>query len=377
MKPKRTREFLRLCAFLLPLAFFFSCSRGNGKVERYNTPEAEVITIGVAYPAATWDKESYYRDGLELAVKEVNESGGVLGKPMDLLIRDDRGDSRVAQQIAETFYDTGITAVIGHWSSDVCYFVEDIYEERKVVMLSASAGSTRLFEFEYQYVFRIVVNNLVYAQTLAEFAEQNGIRRPAIYYAEDTYGTDLAEMAENELTKRQIPVVDRLTSITPSNVKEVIHRWRAFGCDALIMADILDGLTEPVRLIRDAGADFPIFCVENFDQSTFISEIAGYTDNLYSTVYGTEDMDGTFLENFRSAYDRNPNIFEVAGYEAVYLLADAMNAEGSIESGAIVRYLRSLQDYPSVMGHISYNPHTQEFDGQRMRVKTFSTQVAR
>jgi branched-chain amino acid transport system substrate-binding protein len=255
--------------------------------------------------------------------------------------------------------------------------VEDIYEERKIVMLTASAVSIRLFELEYRYIFRMVASNLVCAQALAEFAGQNGVRRPAIYYAEDTFGADLAQMAENELTKRQIPVVDRLTSITPSNVKEVIHRWRAFGCDALIMADILNGLAEPVRLIRDAGADFPIFCVENFDQRTFIGEIGRYTDNLYSTVYGTEDMDGTFLANFRSVYGRNPNTFEVAGYEAVHLLADAMNAEGSIESAAVVRYLRGLQDYPSAMGRISYNPLTQEFDGRRMHLKSFSTQVAR
>jgi branched-chain amino acid transport system substrate-binding protein len=379
-KPPKILRFCTFlcCAFLLPLFLFsVSCSRGGGKAERYNTPEAVRVTIGAAYPAAVLDADSYFRFGLELAVKEVNDAGGVLGKPLDLLIRDDRGDSRVAQQIAETFYDTGITAVIGHWSSDVCYFVEDIYEERKVIMISPSAVSTRLFEIEYQYIFRMVVNTLVYAEAMAEFAEQNGIRRPAVYYAEDTFGTDLARAVENELMKRQIPVVDRLTSITPSNVKEVIHRWRAFGCDALIAADILKGLEEPLTLIRSAGADFPILCAEDFDQSTFISEPAGYTDNLYAAVYGTEDMDGTFLANFRSTYGRDPNTFVVAGYEAVHLLADAMNAEGSIDSTAVARYLRSLQNYPSVMGRISYNPRTHEFDGRRMRLKPFISQAAR
>jgi branched-chain amino acid transport system substrate-binding protein len=361
-------------SLFLPLV---SCSRGGDKADRYNTPEAETVAIGVAYPAAVWDKESHYRNGLELAVIEVNESGGVLGKPLELVIRDDRGDSRAAQQIAETFYAAGITAVIGHWSSDVCFFVEDIYEERKVIMISPSAGSMRLFEFDYQYIFRMIVNTQVYAEALAEFVEQNGIRRPAIYYADDTFGIDLALAVENELMKRQIPVVDRLTSITPSNVKDVVRRWRAFGCDALIAADILKGLGEPLALICGAGADFPIFCTEDFDQDAFVSELAGYTDNLYSTVYGTEDMDGTFLAKFRSVYGRDPNTFEVSGYEAVHLLADAMNAEGSIDSVAVARYLRSLEKYPAVMGRISYNPLTREFDGRRMRVKSFGDQVAR
>jgi branched-chain amino acid transport system substrate-binding protein len=285
-----------------------------------------------------------------------------------LLIRDDRGDSRIAQQIAETFSELGITAVVGHWSSDVCYYVEDIYEERKIVMITPSAVSHNLFEFEYRYIYRMIVNNGHYAQALAEYAEQQGIGSWAIYYSEDAYGTDFARFAERELLRRRIPVVDRVTSISPANAADILRRWRAFGCEGLLLASSFPDIFEPVKLLRDAGAALPVFS-EAFYYTSFDQALADYLDDYYVIVYDVDAMDGAFLTAFRSAYGRNPDTYEVAGYEAVRLLADAMNAEASVESDAIVRYIQELRDYPSVMGPISYNPVTREFDGRRVWIR--------
>jgi ABC-type branched-subunit amino acid transport system substrate-binding protein len=100
--------------------------------------------------------------------------------------------------------------------------------------------------------------------------------------------------------------------------------------------------------------------------------MADYMENLYGIMYSREDMDPAFLADFRTAYGRTPDSYEVAGYDAVRILADAMNTEGSITSAAIVRYLRNLRDYLSVMGRISYNAATHEFEGWRMRVRPYA-----
>jgi branched-chain amino acid transport system substrate-binding protein len=360
---------LLFSANLLIACLAFAACPGGGE-GLYNGPGAERVTIGAVYPASLWDKDYYMRDALELAVEEVNRAGGILGKPLELVIRDDRGDSRIAQQIAETFSESGITAVVGHWSSDVCYYVEDIYEERKIVMITPSAVSQALFEFDYRYIYRMIVNNGLYAEALAEYAEERGIGNWAIYYSEDTYGTDLARIVEQELLRRQIPVVDRVTSVSPANVADILRRWRAFGCEGLLLASSFPDIFDPVKLIRDAGAAFPVFS-EAFNYTGFEQVMADYLADYYVIVYDTDAMDPAFLTAFRGAYGRNPDTYEVAGYEAVRLLADAMNAEGSVESDAIVRYIRGLRGYPSVMGHISYNPVTGEFDGRRMWVQPY------
>jgi branched-chain amino acid transport system substrate-binding protein len=368
----------RLCAFYLLLFLgFASCLNRGGETERYNTAKAETITIGVAYPASQAAYGGNY--GYELAVKEVNEAGGVLGKPISLLIRDDRGDPHFARQIVQTFHDTGITAVIGHGSENVSFFVKDIYEELGIVMIVPNSTNLRLFDLKRRYVFRMIVNSLAYARTVVEFAEQNGIRRPAIYYDDDesSDGHDLARVVESELMKRQIRVADRMSDLTPANIKETVYRWRAFGADALILAKHITRQGEPIKLVREAGMDFPIICLENeFTNSggRTVSALKKYSDNLYAAGYGIENIDPAFLANFRSIYGYVPNPVDVADYEAVHLLSDAMNAEGSVDSDAIANYLRNLKDYPSVLGAISYNPSTQEFDGRRVRIVSFKTQ---
>jgi branched-chain amino acid transport system substrate-binding protein len=335
----------------------------------YNGPGAETVSIGVAYPVAQWDGKSNYRQGLELAVQEINQRGGVLGKPLNLVIRDDGDDARAAMQIAETFHQTGITAVVGHWSSDVCYYVEDIYEERGMIMLAPYANSRVLFELEYRNVFRMIADNSAYAVAMAEYARERGFRRMAIYYAEDTYGTDNAMAMEQELSKQKITVIDRITSISPASAAGIIRRWRAFGCDGLIIAAAFSEAAGTVKCIRDAGGDYPVFLTDGFDHTAFGEIMSGYTDNLYAIVYGTEDMEEGFLKRCREAWGRDPTIYEVTGYEAVWLLADAINAAGTLESAGLSLWLKGLRDYPAVMGKISYNQKTQEFDGHRLRVK--------
>jgi branched-chain amino acid transport system substrate-binding protein len=361
---------------LLCVLSAMSCTGGDRAVTRYNAPDAETVTIGAVYPASLWNNDHYLRDALELAMDQINKAGGVLGKPLSLVIRDDYGDSHIAQEIAETFSDAGITAVVGHWTSGVCYYVEDIYEEREIVMISPGATSLALFEYDYQYIYRTIANNQVYAETLANYAETAGIRRPAIYYAEDTYGIDVAQLVEKELAKRRIPVVDRVTSITAANVEELLWRWRAFGCDSLVLASSIQYVAEPIQILRNAGCRLPFFS-ETFNNVDFQAAVADYMENIYGIMYSREDMDAAFLADFRTAYGRVPDTYEVAGYEALRLLADAMNAEGSITSAAIVRYLRNLRDYPSVLGRISYNTATHEFEGHRMWVKPYAEYEAR
>ncbi|MDR1252164.1 MAG: ABC transporter substrate-binding protein [Treponema sp.] len=353
-----------------------SCAGGDRAVTRYNAPGAETVSIGAVYPASLWNDDHYLRDALELAVDQVNQNGGVLGKPLSLVIRDDYGDSHVAQEIAETFSDAGITAVVGHWTSEVCYYVEDIYEEREIVMISPGATSLALFEQDYQYIYRTIANNQIYAETLADYAEAEGFRRPAIYYAEDTYGIDVAQLVERELAKRRIPVMDRVTSVTPANVEELLRRWRAFGCDSVVLASSIQYVAEPIQILRNAGCRLPFFS-ETFNNVNFQSAVADYMEDIYGIMYSREDMDTTFLADFRAAYGRTPDTYEVAGYEAVRLLADAMNTEGSITSAAIVHYLRNLRDYPSAIGRISYNAAAHEFEGHRMRVRPYVEYEAR
>jgi branched-chain amino acid transport system substrate-binding protein len=335
----------------------------------HNAPQTDEIYIGLAYPVELEDKSTYFRLGIDLAVNAINANGGVLGKTLNMVVRDDKNDTLTAMGIAEAFNDQGIAAVIGHWSTNVCYFVEDIYEENGIVMLTPNATGINIFEYAYRYIYRMTANNQVFAEALAEYMEEDGLKRIAIYYSDDEYGNDFSAVLEAELTKRGISVFDRITGLTPANIKTVIKRWEAFGCDGVIMAALLPEIIEPIRLIHDKDSRLPIFGADNFDHISFIETPDSYTGALYMASYRIDGLDPEFLAAFRAAYGHGPDIHSVAGYASVYLLKDAIEAAGAADGTAIAKYLSELKDYKAVSGILSYNPETQEFEGFDMAVR--------
>lgn len=354
----------RIIILFSALLFLSSCGNLSSSASKiYNEPSKDEIHIGVAYPAEIQDMDTYFYKGVKLAVDTVNENGGVLGKTLDTVIRDDKNDTNMAMQIAQTFYEQGITAVIGHWSTNVCYFVEDVYERNKVVMLTPDATGLNIFENEYKYIYRMIPNNRDFSKTVASYMDERSFKRVAIYFSDDEYGRNFADIIENELVKHRIKVVDRVTGITSANVESVLARWNAFGCDGIFMACTFPDYMEPIRLIRDSHNQIPIFGADNFERATFSTILGRSTEGIYKTVYRNEDLDQEFLSAFRARFGHEPDIQAITGYECVYLLKDAMEASGTTDSTAIAEYLSSLKGYRTISGVRTYNPDTQEFEG--------------
>ncbi len=349
------------------------CLTACGKNEKslFNAPEAEAVTIGVVYPVEANDPNTYLRQGIELAVEQINESGGVLGKRLDIHLRDDENNETTAVQIAQSFADDNITAVVGHWSSNINYTTEDIYEENGVVLVMPCATSTNLFDYDYNYIFRMCPNSYDFAESIADYIAKSGYQRIAICYSDDIYGRDFAENVERSLNSRNVIVVDRLSSLTAANASRINARWSALGCDGVVTGNLIPGVFDTIGLIRGMDGDYPIFGADNFQRLDFSANLNGDTSNLYRIENSPESMDPEFLQSFADKYGNRPDIFAVAGYEAVWLIRDAMEACGSIDATLLAEYMADLTDYPAAAGTLTYNSETGEFDGHQVHIAEF------
>lgn len=329
---------------------------------------ADAIRIGVSYPVAQHNDDSFLYEGIELAVDTINAAGGVLGRPLQIDLRDDLGDASVAMQIAQTFADAGVTAVIGHWSSNVTYFVEDIYEKNEVVMVTPVAVSEQLFEYGYDYIFRMIPESLVFAQAIADDLQARGIRRIAIFFSDDEYGRDFADAVETALYGTDILVLDRVFSLTAGNAGVIADRWKAFGCEAVVVAEPMPDVAQPIRLIRTNMPGMLVYGGDNFDRSNFSVVLGEHAQGLLMATYADAALDAAFVAAFEAAYGHQPDIHAITGYEAVYLLADAMEAAGSTDGKAIAAQLKGLTDYQTITGVITYDADTNEFTGQQLGI---------
>ncbi|MDR2965679.1 MAG: ABC transporter substrate-binding protein [Treponema sp.] len=350
-----------------------ACKYSNTKnMTIYNLPDADEVHIGVVYPVEIEDLDTYYHKGVELAVEHINSRGGVLGKNLRIIVRDDKDDGHVAMQIANTFFEQGITAVIGHHSTNISYFVKDLYEENKVIMLTPIATGTNLFERESNYIYRIIADNRELAASIAGYMAETGLSRIAIYFSNDVFGLDFSFVLEDEMSKRGIVVIDRVSSVTPASIDAIMDRWRAFGCDGIVLAATSPRIIEPAQLINMANPNLPIFGADTLQKHSFLNATKSFDDAVNVALYPIGKIAPDFLEAFISAYGHGPGIHAISGYAAVNLLADAMNATGSTGSEAIAGFLSNLKDYEAIVGTLTFNPKTREFDGYKLSVHSFA-----
>jgi branched-chain amino acid transport system substrate-binding protein len=352
----------KLAGMALLIAIISLASCGRAEVTVFNEAWDEEIHIGVVYPVALRDRDTYLHKGISLAVERVNAEGGVMGRTLHTVIKDDENDAHLAKQIAALLYEQGITAVIGHWSTNICYFLVNVYEANQVVMLTPAATGTNLFDENSRYVFRMGANHNIYSEAIARHISEAGLSRVAIFFSDDEYGNDFSATLERALSRHGVLVVDRVTSITPASIGTVAERWNAFGTEAVIVAALMPGIVEPIQLIRRADLEIPIFGADNFERTDFPIRLEGYMDGLHIAAFNLAHICQDFMEAFRDAFGHDPDVRALSGYAAVRLIADAMEAKGTTDSRAIADFFSTLYRHPTIFGELSYNYTSQEFE---------------
>jgi len=122
------------------------------------------------------------RNGTTLAVEEWNQRGGVGGRPIQLLVADDKQDPAIARTAATTLLDQGVVAVIGHMTSAMSVTTLPLFNQRQVVLLSPTTTTEDLTAKD-DYFFRVCEGNDRYAQQLASvLSKDQGHQRIAVIY---------------------------------------------------------------------------------------------------------------------------------------------------------------------------------------------------
>jgi branched-chain amino acid transport system substrate-binding protein len=153
--------------------------------------DTSAVTLGMAGPF----QEGFgaaNRRGVELALAEINQAGGVNGQPVTIDFRDDGGDGSRAAAIAQEFVDNPtISAVIGHVTSGAMIAAAKVYDGH-IAAVATTASSAALTGIS-PWVFRVISSDSANGADLARFAERLGKRRAAVLYENDAYGRGLAD----------------------------------------------------------------------------------------------------------------------------------------------------------------------------------------
>jgi branched-chain amino acid transport system substrate-binding protein len=331
------------------------------------------IVIGVPVPLKFAQENTCFLKGMDLALKDINAQG-INGKKIRLEIADDRGNFKTAVDTAQKFCEnTQMTAVIGHWYSDICIPVSKIYEEAGMLTIVPTVSNPEVTDKGYKYIFQSISNDKKIAQEMCAYAKSKGYRKVVICYEESSYGENLANAIEKESQIKGLKIVDRCSGlVTEEQFKQYNDKWQALDFDAVLLAlNMPEGATF-IKQLRNLNDQIGIISADGLDVSNFLDELGPQADGVviattYSPYSESSELK-SFTRKYQEKYKEQPDVWAIQGYESLTLIAHAIKETNSCSPKILSDYLHTMKPYKTVSGAISFN-QSGEIQGRTIYTK--------
>ncbi|ETA50284.1 ABC transporter substrate-binding protein [Ponticoccus alexandrii] len=313
-----------------------------------------------------------YKLGIELALEEINAEGGVLGKPLEFVFRDDQGDPAEAIKIAEELMTReGTVMITGSILSNVGLALSSHAAEKGYLYLAAEPlADSLVWASGNPNTFRLRASTWIQAAMLAEEAAKTDAVKYATIAPNYAYGQDaVAAFKEN------------LTRLKPE-VEFVAEQWPAlFNIDAGAEAQAIERAKPDAIFNVTFGTDLAKFVREGGDRGLFDGrQVYGlltgepeYLDPLGDEVpegwfvtgypwYGFDEgtPEKVFVDAYMEATGETPKIGSLVGYLTAYSIAGAIEKAGATDTASLIAGFEGLEIPDTPIGTLAYR----EIDNQ-------------
>ena len=278
------------------------------------------------------------KNGAELAVKEINEAGGIGGMQVEINYQDDEHDAEKAVNAYNTLKDWGAQAILGAVTSAPCVAVGGVAQGDNIFMLTPSG--TAVDCVKYDNAFRVCFSDPMQGVESAKYIGDHGLatKVAAIYDSSDVYSTGIyqafAQEAENQ--NFEIVAAEAFTAESKSDFSVQLQKAKDAGAELVFLPFYYSEAS--LVLKQAAGMDYKptffgcdgmdgILAVQGFD--------AALADNLIFLSPFTPTSDDPaiqkFVTDYQTAYGETPNQFAADAYDGMYAIKAAME-DGNVTS---------------------------------------------
>ena len=362
MKLKKMLSVLLVSAVLVSTACGGETESSSDGGEKASAGGSDTITIGASLPmtGSVALNGEMILEGIQMAVDECNEAGGIDGKEVVIDAQDDQAEPNQAASVANMMSaDENIVAIIGSLKSSCTLAAAPIYEEAGVVALSPDSSSPEVTNAG-EYIFRIKNSDVVLAQTMAKGAISDGHTKFAILYENNDYGAGVLEQSQIAIEEAGCEIVCTESILTgeQTDFSSIISKIRESGADAILMGVDYNESGLVMKQMKDAGLDLPRYATDGLFTDAFIEvggEAADGTTVLTSFI--TTDQSETvqnFIKKYQEKYDGEmPSIFQAEGYDCGKIVIEAIENAGT-DRKAIRDYMATMS-YQGVTGDCTFD----------------------
>ena len=340
---------------LLALVLLSSCS-GDSSPAKSNPAAQNSIKIGMltTLTGGLSREGQSFRAAAEMAMAEINEAGGVLNRPIELVIGDTGTDPDQAVTAAQRLSDEGVIGFVGPIISSASLSVtSQVAQPQNLPVISPSATSPELSSLDDGgLLWRTAVSDAFKGKVVARYAYESGNRTAALLFIENSFGRGLASEFTTSFTELGGTVLNQVG--VPELSADQIATYDFRPEVEQVMADQPDLVY--VITFTEEGIKIAIAAdglITDTYTPRFISEISPNDSVLslignYEWVYGVEQQAQSsanrtaFIENYQDRYDSDPVQFADATYDALYLMALAIEQAGSTAAADITANLQAI-----------------------------------
>ncbi len=299
--------------------------------------------------------------GVDLYVEQINAAGGVLGKQVEMVWYDEKGDAAEAVNAYNRLVGD-VVALIGDVTSKPTIAVAELAALDNMPMISATATAYDVTT-PGENIFRACFLDPYQGNTMAVYAAQNLGKKNAavIYNIADDYSTGLAESFKSKFEELGGTVVAyEAYGASDIDFKSQLTNIASKNPDVIFMPDYYNIVAMIAKQAREAGLDMTFLGADGWDGLLTVVDDPSILDGCYfCNHYSTDDPDENvqnFLASYTEKYNETPVSFSALGYDAAKILFTAIENAGSTDAQAIVDAMAAT-DIDGVTGHIIYDEH--------------------
>ena len=344
---------------LLPFAIarYTSFRQASALRSRAAGGSSDEILVGVAWPFA--DNQDGMDDGLILAEEEIN-ARRLLGKPIRVLMRDDRMSREVQRKLAIEFSrDPSMVATIGYYDDKFAVRASEIFEETQLLHIVAGANNTYMTTHGFRYLIRSVLPNNLIARHVAHLCTDRGYRNFAMVAEDGPFGEDLMFQIGTALGSLNASTVYQSTYV-PGGVdfRETVDQLKEAGGDVILFLGLEHEGATFIKAARGMGLNTPI--VGAFSDTPEMHEIAGpfLEGVMFYEIYDVnsptpENRD--FVTIYRRRFGKDPEPYAAQGYDALRILAKAVRTTNSTNPLDLAYAIRNMDRWEGANGSYKFD----------------------
>ena len=299
---------------------------------------------------ASWGEAS--RNGMALAIEDINKSGGVNGKQLRGIYEDDGSDPQKAIGAFNKLTETDrVSFIIGPNWSNTGLAVAPLADKAKVVVVSPSLG-VKDFNESSPYLFNTWQHDDILSTNLADVVYAKGYRNVALFGANDVWVKVQTTAFKNrfEALGGNIAHLYEPTIGTTDERTEIQKVLADSSIDAMVMTTDGTGLTVvTARQLKELGSTLPMFNITV--DAGILGQCGANCDGMVFPTSLTPTKE--FEAKYKTTYNRDVEIGADSAYDAVMMIAEAMKATQSEDPEKVKEYLASIKTYDGASGELT------------------------